>query len=109
MAGFISKWYLGMGAMEVGQVWVVMLLMGSSLLNAAYFLPLVYRGWFAAPPPGGWPEEHHWPGQRLETHWMLLIPALFTAVLAVLAGLLAGSFFSPLGWTEFIVNREFGL
>ena len=106
VAGFISKWYLGMGAIETGNDWVLLILIGSSLLNAAYFLPLLYRGWFAAPPPGGW-AANNFTGRRLETHWMLLLPPLLTAVLSLLAGIFAGSVISPLGWTEFIVSREF--
>ena len=46
LAGFVSKWYLATGALEAGQDWVILVLALSSLLNAAYFLPIVYRGWF---------------------------------------------------------------
>ncbi len=46
IAGFVSKWYLGVGAIEMGNAWVIAVLAGSSLLNAIYFLPLVYRAWF---------------------------------------------------------------
>jgi multicomponent Na+:H+ antiporter subunit D len=52
VAGFITKWYLGIGALQAGQAWVVLVLVASSLLNAAYFLPLIYRGWFLPEPPG---------------------------------------------------------
>jgi multicomponent Na+:H+ antiporter subunit D len=109
LAGFISKWYLGLGALEVGQDWVLLILVASALLNAAYFLPLIYRGWFAAP-PDEWPEDKRWPALHPllgETHWMLLLPALFTAVLSLLAGLLAGLDISPLAWGQLIVEREF--
>jgi len=108
IAGFISKWYLVTGALEVNQDWVLLILAGSALLNAAYFMPLIYRGWFHAPPAGGW-HENNFAGQRLETHWMLLLPPLVTALLSILVGIFAGSIFSPLGWSQFIVNREFGL
>lgn len=108
IAGFISKWYLATGALEVNQDWVLLVLAGSALLNAAYFLPLIYRGWFRAPPAGGW-RDNKFAGQRLETHWMLLLPPVVTALISILAGILAGSIFSPLGWSQFIVNREFGL
>jgi multicomponent Na+:H+ antiporter subunit D len=106
-AGFISKWYIGLGALEVGQTWVIVVLCGSSLLNAMYFLPLLYRAWFKPPPPA-WPEEHHVDGP-LETHWMLLLPPLFAAVAALLAGLLSGWVLSPLGWSRLVALREFGL
>ncbi|WP_150301387.1 complex I subunit 5 family protein [Pseudomonas profundi] len=110
-AGFISKWYLGLGALEVGWDGVLLVLVISGLLNAAYFLPLIYRGWFGRP-PAEWPDERPLgtgrPGLG-ETHWMLLVPVLFTALLALLAGILAGTGFSPLAWSELIINREFGL
>lgn len=108
VAGFISKWYLGVGALEAGEDWVLIILAGSALLNAAYFLPLIYRGWFSMPPAEGWAEDN-FAGQRLETHWMLLIPPLVTALLSILVGIFAGSIISPLGWSQFIVDREFAL
>lgn len=111
IAGFISKWYLGQGALEVNQVWVMGVLMLSGLLNAAYFLPILYRGWFMQPPTE-WPEDTRIgggiPGWR-ETHWMLLLPVLFTAGLSILVGVLAGTDISPLNWAQLIVNREFNL
>ena len=109
IAGFISKWYLGLGALQVGQDWVLLVLVGSGLLNAAYFLPLLYRGWFAAPihdwSEGPKPGDGR-PGWR-ETHWQLLVPTLFTASLSVLVGVLAGTDISPLAWAQLIVDREF--
>ena len=48
-AGFVSKWYMLAGAMAA-QHWVaVIVIVGSTLLNAAYFLPIVYRAFFVAP------------------------------------------------------------
>jgi multicomponent Na+:H+ antiporter subunit D len=43
MGGFLSKWYLTMGAVEANQMALVAVMAISSLLNAAYFLPIVYR------------------------------------------------------------------
>jgi multicomponent Na+:H+ antiporter subunit D len=49
-AGFISKWYMVSGAMA-GQHWLaVTVIVLSTLLNAGYFLPIVYRAFFVAPP-----------------------------------------------------------
>lgn len=111
VAGFISKWYLGLGALEVGADWVLLVLAGSGLLNALYFLPLLYRGWFG-PAPTHWPHDEKFgtgrPGLG-ETHWMLLWPALTTAFLALLIGILAGTGLSPLNWAQLTVNLEFDL
>jgi multicomponent Na+:H+ antiporter subunit D len=104
IAGFISKWYLGLGALEAGQYWVISVLIGSSLLNAAYFLPVLHRIWFREP-PDAWPAERNF-GNK-ETAWALLLPPVVTALLALLAGLMASAWFSPLGWVQFIAQREF--
>jgi len=105
MAGFISKWYLGLGGLEAGQPWVVAVLLASTLLNAMYFLPTLYRAWFA-PLPAAWPDEHRM--GRWETRLSLLAPPLITAALALLAGLLADAPFSPLSWAKLIAAREYG-
>lgn len=108
VAGFISKWYLGLGALEAGIAgWVIPVLIISSLLNAAYFLPILYRAWFREPGQA-WPEEHILAG-RFETRAALLWPPIVTAVLAVAAGLLAAAPFSPLEWARLIAQREYGL
>ncbi len=104
VAGFISKWYLGLGALEAGQGWVIIVLAGSSLLNAAYFLPILHRAWFREP-PDAWPEEHDF--GRKETALMLLLPPVVTALMALAAGLLASAPFSPLEWAKLIAVREF--
>ena len=98
VAGFVSKWYLGIGGLQGGQPWVIVVLAGSSLLNAAYFLPLLYRAWFR-PPAGTAP-----PG-RVERPWALVLPAVVTALAALAAGLFAGFPWSPLGWASLIVER----
>ncbi len=103
-AGFISKWYLAGGAVEAGNWWVIGVLVASSVLNAAYFLPLIYAAWFR-PPPEQWPAERE--RGRFETSFLLLFPPLVTAALTLLTGLLAGLPFSPLDWAEFIVRQEY--
>jgi multicomponent Na+:H+ antiporter subunit D len=101
VAGFVSKWQLGVGGLQAGQLWVIFILATSSLLNAAYFLPLVYRAWFR-------PAEAAYPPGR-ERSAMLIGPALVTAAVALLVGLFAGMDYSPLRWAQLIVSREYGL
>ncbi|SIO54678.1 multicomponent Na+:H+ antiporter subunit D [Rhodovulum sp. ES.010] len=101
-AGFISKWYLAQGGIAAGQDWVIALLLGSSLLNAAYFLPLLHRAWFCDPPA----EAASAPARPRISPW-LAAPPMITAGFVVAIGLLAGSPLSTLEWTRFIVAREF--
>jgi multicomponent Na+:H+ antiporter subunit D len=106
LAGFVSKWYLGLGALQAGMDWVIGVLVLSSLLNAAYFLPIVYRAWFR-PQTQPWPEEHIPARGRRETAWLLLLPPLFTGGMALFIGLFAAMPFSPLDWAQLIAAREY--
>jgi len=103
-AGFISKWFLATGAAAAQQWWVIGVLVSSSVLNAIYFLPIIYAAWFQTPPEA-WPAEH--PRGRFETSLQLLIPPLVTAALTLLMGLLAGLPISALDWAKLIVSREY--
>ena len=49
--GFMTKWHLGLGAVEAGQPWVIAVLVASTVLNAAYFLPVIGRAWLPADDP----------------------------------------------------------
>ncbi len=104
-AGFISKWFLGAGALDAGQDWVVGVLVLSSLLNAGYFLPILYRGWFK-PPQGEWKRkiacQDGW-----ESHKLLVLPPVITAVFTLALGILANFPIGLLHWVEIIVNMEY--
>jgi multicomponent Na+:H+ antiporter subunit D len=99
VAGFVSKWYLGLGGLQAGEPWVIAVLAGSSLLNALYFLPLLYRAWLK--PADALPSTAEMAAAR---PWMLILPAAVTAAAALGAGLLAGLSFSPLGWATLIAE-----
>ncbi len=101
IAGFVSKWYLGIGGLQSGQPWVIVVLGASSLLNAAYFLPLLYRMWFRSA-PGATERE-----RPREYPLGLIAPPVITAFASVATGLLAGSSLSPLAWATLIVERYY--
>lgn len=48
-AGFVSKWYLIMAALEAGQAWLVALIVITSLMAAVYIWRVVEAAWFEAP------------------------------------------------------------
>ncbi len=103
MAGFITKWHLGAGAMAAGAPWVILILVASTLLNAAYFLPLLQRIWFRP-----LTEEIARRDDRLGRirQVALIAPTVFVAVTALAAGLLAGIPGSPLFWVTRMVGAE---
>ena len=47
-AGFLGKWFILLGAVAVGQWFAVAVIVVSTLLNAGYFLPIVYRAFARA-------------------------------------------------------------
>jgi len=98
MAGFISKIYLGLGALQSGAPWVLVVLAASTLLNAAYFLPLLYRIWFVESS-----TEETLAGRPLG----IIAPAVLTGLAAIAVGLFAGSALSPLGWATSIVEQNY--
>ncbi|OGB06090.1 MAG: cation:proton antiporter [Burkholderiales bacterium RIFCSPHIGHO2_12_FULL_69_20] len=48
-AGFVSKWYMLSGAMATQHWLAVGVIVLSTLLNAGYFLPIIYRAFFVKP------------------------------------------------------------
>jgi multicomponent Na+:H+ antiporter subunit D len=48
-AGFLGKWFILVGAMQAANWVAVAVIILSTLLNAAYFLPIVFRAFFRAP------------------------------------------------------------
>ena len=45
-AGFLSKWYILMGAFQAENTIAVVVIVLSTLLNAGYFLPIIYAAFF---------------------------------------------------------------
>ena len=105
-AGAISKAWLSDGAHAAGMEWAVWVLWTSSLLNAAYFLPILWRTWLRRV-PAAWPEEHIPAHGKRETAWLLLIPPLLTAAATLAAGIFANTEISPLAWAQLIAEREY--
>jgi multicomponent Na+:H+ antiporter subunit D len=101
IAGFVTKWTLGLGALQSGAPWVIGVLAGSALLNAAYFLPLVYRMWFGHFHPQAVAFIDDGPPER---PLALLAPPVITALASLATGVFAASAISPLGWATRIVE-----
>jgi len=98
--GLISKFYLVTGAMDAGQSALLLIFLISTILNAAYLLPIGYRAFFPKDPelakqPFSWKTTE-------EANWQCITPLSITAVLAIilfikpqfllqLAGLMVGA------------------
>ncbi|WP_460031771.1 monovalent cation/H+ antiporter subunit D family protein [Megalodesulfovibrio paquesii] len=77
--GFISKWYILQGALDTDQISFMVVLLGSSLLNAAYFLPIIYRAFFKEPT-----APIHFHDEFLPYQGFCVTPPTITAVVSVL-------------------------
>ena len=49
-AGFLGKWFMLTGAMQTANWLAVGVMVVSTVLNAGYFLPIVFRAFFREPP-----------------------------------------------------------
>jgi multicomponent Na+:H+ antiporter subunit D len=76
--GFISKWYLVLGSLEAHQLPILFVLLTSSLLNAAYFMPIVYKAFFCPP------EEALFENRIQEAPLFCVVPLVITATISVL-------------------------
>ena len=58
-AGFLSKWYILMGALEAEHMFAIGVIIVSTLLNAGYFMPIVYNAFFKEADDAGDPHTDH--------------------------------------------------
>jgi multicomponent Na+:H+ antiporter subunit D len=76
--GFLSKWYLVLGSIEAHQMLILLVLLTSSLLNAAYFMPFVYRSFF------GTPKETMLENRVQEAPAFCVVPLVITALISII-------------------------
>ncbi len=81
LAGFITKWYVSLGALEAHKPFFVGIMLLSALLNASYWLPIVYISFFKKPPEGDIESNEASP-------WMLY-PCIICALYIIILGTFA--------------------
>ena len=86
-SGFVSKWYLALGALDSGMAvysWLApVVLLISALLTAGYLLPITVSGFF----PG---KDVALPEKNDEGGWAMVAPIWILAGLTLILGLCAG-------------------
>lgn len=85
LSGFISKWYLGLGMLDVNQPLYLAVLLGGALLAAIYLLPIVYAAYFKKPPAIAGEDE----AQGAEAPASMLVPTVIASALTLVLGLAA--------------------
>jgi multicomponent Na+:H+ antiporter subunit D len=76
--GFLSKWYLVLGSLEAHQMPILFVLLTSSLLNAAYFMPVVYKAFFCTP------QEAMFENTVQEAPLFCVVPLVITAIISII-------------------------
>jgi len=85
VAGFVTKWYLVQGALNVKELGLVVVLMVSALLNAGYFAPITFRAFFEG-------SERRF--RIKEAPATMVVPLAAASIISVLIGL----------WPQFFVE-----
>jgi len=85
ICGFISKWYLCLGALEAKEIFFLFVFLISAFLDAAFFFPIVYRAFFK--------KSHEDVNQRFdEASMFMVIPLVSTAVISIILGIFPNAF-----------------
>lgn len=100
-AGFITKWYLSLGALQAGSWWYVVVMVISSLLNAAYWLPIVYLAYFKTPSGGEL--------ARNPVGLMMRVPMVICAAYVIVLGTTAEVPGMPFSLAQAAVRFVFGM
>jgi multicomponent Na+:H+ antiporter subunit D len=100
-AGFVSKWYLAVAALEQGWWWLVGIVLIGSLLAVVYVWRIVEAAYFGAPE-----GESEGGGARIrEAPWSLLLPVWLLALANVYFGI--DTRFT-VGFSRLIAHQLFG-
>jgi formate hydrogenlyase subunit 3/multisubunit Na+/H+ antiporter MnhD subunit len=86
VAGFVTKWKLLVGTMEMESYYIgiLLVLLASTLLNVGYFAPVTYKAFFGKRPAG---EKYE--GIK-EAPLSMVIPIMVAAIISVLIGIFPG-------------------
>jgi multicomponent Na+:H+ antiporter subunit D len=81
VGGFVTKWSLLVGSIQAHQIGILLILIASTILNAAYFAPVTYKAFF-----GKRPKNEPYNGIK-EAPLSMLIPILIACTISVLLGI----------------------
>lgn len=97
--GFITKWELGVGCLQAHRPYFIAVLILSSLLNAVYFLPIVYVAFFKGDREGKILTR--------ETGRAMLYPTIVTASFIIILGVFVTVPGLPFSLVKVVVNGIF--
>lgn len=100
--GFITKWFLGLGTIQAHRPYFIAVLLLSSLLNAIYFLPIIYVAFFKGRSPG---DESRL--LKRETKRSMLVPVMITGCMVIVLGVFVTVQGFPYSLVKVVINAFF--
>lgn len=101
ICGFISKWYLAMGALEAKEVVFLFVLLISALMDVAYFFPIIYNSFFKTPKEAINPVLD-------EASMKMVVPLVITAIISFILGVIPNAFFNFFNIASMAAERILG-
>jgi multicomponent Na+:H+ antiporter subunit D len=91
VAGFVTKWYLLNGALEIKNIPILVVLMASTILNAGYFVPITIRAFFEG-------KKERWSRQDIkEAPLTMVVPIVLASLISLLLGISPDFFVGLIG------------
>jgi len=91
VAGFVTKWYLLNGALEISNIPILVVLMASTILNAGYFVPITIRAFFEG-------RKERWSRKDIqEAPLTMVIPLVVASLISLALGMFPGFFTALIG------------
>jgi multicomponent Na+:H+ antiporter subunit D len=103
MGGFVSKWYLVLGAYQAQEYVFAAIMAFGGLFTAGYLFPIVYRAFFRPAPP---PVLSDHPTSARDASPLMVVPLCVTAGLGLLLGF--GDLFGVYGVASEVATSVMG-
>ncbi len=100
VSGFLSKWYLCLGTLEVHETVFLVVLLISAVLNIAYFAPVVFRAFFRS-------SDRF--TRVAEASPLMVVPLTLTAIMSIVLCLYPNALLNFLSLTRMSVQNILGL
>jgi multicomponent Na+:H+ antiporter subunit D len=102
MNGFISKWFLCLGAIEAHEIVFLFVFFTSAMLDVAFLFPIVYNSFFKKPMDDVVPHFD-------EAPMLMVVPLSITALLSLVFGIAPDAFVQFFSITSLAVQNILGV
>ena len=91
VAGFVTKWYLLNGALEIQNIPILIVLVASTILNAGYFIPITIRAFFEG-------KKERWSRKDIhEAPLTMVVPLVLASIISLVIGIFPDFFVGLIG------------